>query len=135
MTEEIDYTALVNDGGGETPYTGNVRVYDSNNYYVTLRLTDIHGAYLTEVDDPDTGEPVNSLVIPLRKSGLTVTPKKNVLVTCRMEVCQIASKHHTHLLTQITDRTVLDERRRLGFRQGFVGFARPMFGKRDKNKK
>ena len=135
MTDEIDYTALVNDDGGDNSRVTGVRVYDSNNYFVTLRLTDIHGSYMTEVEDPDTGEPVNSLVIPIRRSGLTVTPKRNVLVTCKMEVCQIASKHHTHLLTQILDRTVMEERRRLGFKQGFVGFARPMFNKKDRDKR
>ena len=132
MADEIDYSGFVDGSAEEAARVRSVRVYDSNNYYVTARLTDIPGAYLTEVDDPDTGEPVSSLVIPLRKSGLTVTPKKNVLLTCRMEVCQIASKHHTHLLTQITDGTVASEWRRLGFRQGFVGFARPVFNKRDK---
>lgn len=127
MNEEIDYNALTSYGSDEqTPsVVGNVRVYNGNSWYITVRLSDIYASFIAEVEDPDTGEPVNSLVIPLRKSGLTVTPKKNVLAVYKAQMAQIASSKYTHLLTRVIDRDVLDNMRRLGFKQNYEGHMRP----------
>lgn len=127
MTEEsIDYSALTSYGSDETPgRIGNVKVYDGNSWYITTRLSDIYGSFIAEVEDPDTGEPVSSLVIPLRKSGLTVTPKKNVLAVYKAQMAQIVSSKYTHLLTRVIDRNVLDNMRRLGFKQNYEGHMRP----------
>lgn len=124
--EERDiYDELTSYGGdGGTPVQG-VKVYDGHSYYITVRLSDIPFAEITEVEDPETGEPRNGLFLPFRNSGLTVTPKKNVLLVCKAELAQVAQDGYTHLLTQIMDRSVAVEQRRLGYKQGFIGKLRP----------
>lgn len=126
MGEEIDYNALTSYGSDETPSgIGSVKVYDGNSWYITVDLSAIHGSFLAEVEDPDTGEPVKSLVIPIRKSGVTLTPKKRVLAVYKAQMAQLATSRYTHLLTRIIDRDVLNNMRRLGFKQNFEGFMRP----------
>lgn len=135
MNEDLDFSAMTSFGDDEP--SGDIRsmkVYDGSGYYVTVRLTDIFGSRFVEDENPDTGEPERGLFIPLRSSGLTLTPKKNVLLTCKMECSQIPSSHHTHLLTQVCGTEVFRERRRLGYQQGFIGFARPI-GSKKNNKK
>lgn len=129
MSAEIDdiyaeLTSMDGDGGSSGPITG-MKVYDGHSYFITVRLSDIFGAELTEVDDPETGEPRRGIFIPFRNSGLTVTPKKNVLLVCKMELAQVSSPRYTHLLTQVTDPADAAAQRSLGYRQGFVGHARP----------
>lgn len=131
--EDIDYNALTSYGDDETPSgIGSVKVYDGSNYYVTLRLSDLGGAVMTEHDYEDGRPPQRGIFIPYRDAGLFVSPKKNVIITCKMELAQVVSNHHTHLLTQVLDRDIIEERRRLGFKSGFVGFARPCSQKRKK---
>lgn len=126
MKEEIDYNALTSYGDDETPSgIGSVKVYDGNSWYVTVELSDIHGSFLADVEDPDTGEPVKSLVIPIRKSGVTLTPKRRVLAVYKAQMAQLATSRYTHLLTRIIDRDVLNNMRRLGFKQGFEGHMKP----------
>lgn len=123
---EIDYSELTSYGEGEEssgPITG-VKVYDGNSYFITVRLSDIFGAELTEVDDPETGEPRRGLFLPFKNSGLTVTPKKNVLLVCKGELAQVVSSKYTHLLTQIMDRSDAAEQHKLGYKQGFLGHMR-----------
>lgn len=127
MGEEIDYNALTSYGDDEhTPSgIGSVKVYDGNSWYITAELSSIYGSFLADVEDPDTGEPVKSLVIPIRKSGVTLTPKKRVLAVYKAQLAQIQTNKYTHLLTRIIDRDVLDNMRRLGFKQNFEGRMRP----------
>ena len=126
MSEDIDYNALTSYGSDETPSgIGNVKVYDGNSWYITVDLSAIHGSFLAEVEDPHTGEPTMSLVIPIRKSGVTLTPKKRVLAVYKAQLAQIQTNKYTHLLTRIIDRDVLDNMRRLGFKQNFEGRMRP----------
>lgn len=127
MTEEIDYNALTSYGDDEQAPSGigSVKVYDGNSWYITTELSSIYGSFLAEVEDPDTGEPTMSLVIPIRKSGVTLTPKKRVLAVYKAQMAQVASNKYTHLLTRVIDRDVLDNMRRLGFKQGFEGKMRP----------
>lgn len=133
MSEEPDYNALTSYGDDETPSgIGSVKVYDGGNYYVTLRLSDLGGAVQTEHDYEDGRPPQRGIFIPYRDAGLFVSPKKNVIITCKMELAQVASSKYTHLLTQMLDRDIIEERRRLGFKSGFVGFARPCSQKRKK---
>lgn len=124
MAEETDYSELTSCGGARGPIQG-VKVYDGGRSYETIRLSDLPGAEITEVEDPETGEPRRGLFIPFRLSGLTVTPKRNVLLVCRRELAQLPSAKFTHLLTQVMDRDVEDELRRLGFRPGYIGHGRP----------
>ena len=126
MADEKDiYSELTSYGSDETPSgIENVKVYDGNSWYITVRLSDIFGAELTEVDDPETGEPRRGLFLPFRNSGLTVTPKKNVLLVCKAQMAQVASSKYTHLLTQIIDKTVAEARKKLGFQQNYIGHMR-----------
>lgn len=124
---EIDYSELTSYGECEEssgPITG-MKVYDGHSYFITVRLSDIFGAELTEVDDPETGEPRRGLFLPFKNSGLTVTPKKNVLLVCKAELAQVVSSKYTHLLTQIMDRSDAAEQHKLGYKQGFLGHMRP----------
>lgn len=126
MNEEIDYNALTSYGDDETPSgIGSVKVYDGNSWYITTELSSIYGSFLAEVEDPDTGEPTMSLVIPIRKSGVTLTPKKRVLAVYKAQLAQIPSPKYSHLLTRVIDRDVLENMRRLGFKQGFEGKMKP----------
>lgn len=127
MSEEPDYNALTSYGDEEREPSGigSVKVYDGNSWYITVELSDIHGSFLADVEDPDTGEPVKSLVIPIRKSGVTLTPKRRVLAVYKAQMAQLATSRYTHLLTRIIDRDVLNNMRRLGFKQGFEGHMKP----------
>lgn len=127
MGEEIDYNALTSYGDDEREPSGigSVKMYDGNSWYVTVELSSIHGSFLADVEDPDTGEPVKSLVIPIRKSGVTLTPKRRVLAVYKAQMAQLATSRYTHLLTRIIDRDVLNNMRRLGFKQGFEGHMKP----------
>lgn len=134
---EVDFDALVRGdvvAGGGSGF-GNVRVYDGGGYYVTLRLSDFVGADIVDRDDEEGAEPERGLFIPLRRNSLLVTNRREVYVTFKMEAAQVASRHHTHLLSQILDNAVLEERRRLGYKSGFVGFAKPIgYGKTTKKR-
>lgn len=139
MSAEIDdiyaeLTSFDGDGGSSGTITG-MKVYDGHSYFITVRLSDIFGAELTEVDDPETGEPRRGIFIPFRNSGLTVTPKKNVLLVCKAELAQVVSSKYTHLLTQIADKNIQIERQKLGFKSGFVGHMRPVGPKPLKKRK
>ena len=125
--DEIDYNALTSYGDDEQTSSGigSVKVYDGNSWYITAELSSIYGSFLAEVEDPDTGEPTMSLVIPIRKSGVTLTPKKRVLAVYKAQMAQVASNKYTHLLTRVIDRDVLENMRRLGFKQTFEGKMRP----------
>lgn len=133
MAEEKDiYAELTSYGDGMEPIHG-VKVYDGSNSYITVRLSDLPFAEITEVDDTETGEPRKGLFIPFRNSGLTVTSKHNVLLVCKAQVAQVASEKYTHLLTQVMDIATADELRRLGYRTCFIGHMRPCgFRKTDK---
>lgn len=122
--EDIDFNALVEDSEPEGRIR-NMKVFDGKEYYVTVRLSDLVGATIIEHEDDETNKNVKGLFLPFRESGLSVTPKKNVLLVCKAEVAQIVTSKKTHLLTQITEREVWQERNRLGFKQGFIGFMRP----------
>ena len=122
--EDIDFNSLVEDTEPEGRIR-NMKVFDGKEYYATVRLSDLVGATIIEHEDDETGKTVRGLFLPFRESGLTVTPKKNVLLVCKAEVAQIVTSKKTHLLSQITEREVWQERNRLGFRQGFIGFMRP----------
>lgn len=127
MGEEIDYNALTSYGDDEREPSGigSVKVYDGNSWYITAELSSIYGSFLADVEDPDTGEPVKSLVIPIRKSGVTLTPKRRVLAVYKAQLAQVQTNRYTHLLTRIIDRDVFENMRRLGFKQSFEGFMRP----------
>ena len=127
MSEEPDYNALTSYGDDERDASGigSVKMYDGNSWYITVELSNIHSSFLADVEDPDTGEPVKSLVIPIRKSGVTLTPKRRVLAVYKAQMAQVATSRYTHLLTRIIDRDVLNNMRRLGFKQNFEGFMRP----------
>ena len=131
MNEDFDYSALTeqtDDEGLQTAY--GVKPYDGRNFYVTLRLSDLYNAVITEHDYEDGRQPQRGIFVPFRDAGLTVTPKKNVLLVCKAELAQVASSHHSHLLTQVVDRDVAAEHRRLGYKEGFIGFARPVGSKK-----
>lgn len=136
MSDEPDYNALTSYGDDEreTSGIGSVKVYDGNSWYCTIELSNIYGSFLADVEDPDTGEPVKSLVIPIRKSGVTLTPKRRVLAVYKAQMAQLATSRYTHLLTRIIDRDVLNNMRRLGFKQNFEGFMRPTSLKANKKK-
>lgn len=129
-----DLTAYGGDVGGCSGVTG-VKVYDGSNSYVTVRLSDIPMAEITEVEDPETGEPRRGLFLPFRNSGLTVTPKRNVLLVCKSELAQVPSARYTHLLTQVMDRSTGMELRRMGYKTGYIGHSRPMGSGNKKRRK
>ena len=134
MDDGIDYNALVelDDGDGGCGIR-SMKVFDGKGYYVTLRLSDIPFSTIASIED-DEGRDVQGLFIPFKGSGLTVTKKRNVLLVCKAELAQVASPKHTHLLSQICDRDVLVERRRLGFKECFIGHMAPIGYKKKGNK-
>ena len=134
MSEDFDYGALTEYGDDEPSgaFYGKVNPYDGRNFYVTLRLSDLYNAVITEHDYEDGRPPQRGVFVPFKDAGLTVTPKKNVLVVCKAELAQVASSHHSHLLTQVVDHDVAAEHRRLGYKEGFIGFARPVGSKKKK---
>lgn len=126
-SDELDYNALTTYGDDE-PTCGirSMNVYSGQGFYVTQRLSDIPGARFEECESPETGEPESGIFIPFKNSGLTVTPKKNVLLVSKMEMCQVSTSHHTHLLRQIMDSFTEEHWRKLGFHFAYTGFARPI---------
>ena len=133
MDEQELYNELTTYGSDDgRPSYGEVKVYDGRGYYVTTRLSDLPGAVLTEYDYEDGRPPQRGIFLPFKEAGLFVSPKKNVMLTCKMEIAQIVSNHHTHLLTQVLDRQQAECRRQMGVRQGFIGFARPFDTKKRK---
>ena len=134
MTDEIDYNALTSYGDDEqTPSgIGSVKVYDGSSYYVTVRLSDLHDSIIIEHDYEDGTAPKRGIFIPFREAGLFVSPKKNIMLTCKMSLAQVPQNKYTHLLQQVLDRSVIEEHRHLGYKDGFVGFARPCSQKRKK---
>ena len=131
----IDYSALTEAEESPTGKINSMRVYSGSNFFVTLRLTSLQGSEILEVEDDERGVQKRGIFIPFREAGLNVTSRKEVLVTCRMELAQVASSHHTHLLTQVVAPELIAEWRRLGFHQDFVGFARPIDNKKHKQYK
>ena len=81
--------------------------------------------------EDDKGREIKGLFLPFRQSGLTVTPKKNVLLVCKAELAQVAARY-THVLTQICDKEVWQERNRLGFKQTLIGHMRNINFKKKK---
>lgn len=137
MTEEIDYSEFTSygpDGGSSGPIS-DVKVYDGQGYYVTVRLSDLNDCVLTEHDYEDGTAPKRGIFIPFKEAGLFVSPKKNVMLTCKMSLAQVPQNKYTHLLQQVLDRSVIEEHRHLGYKDGFVGFARPCSQKRKKGYK
>ena len=135
MSEDFDYSALTeqtDDEGLQTAY--GVKPYDGRNFYVTIRISDIRGSRFEECENPDTGETERGLFIPLRRSGVTVSPKKNVLATYKMEIAAVGSSHHSHLLRQVVDSDIERYWRELGYRHEFDGFARPVGNKKKGNR-
>lgn len=131
--DNIDYNSLVeasdNDGGKQIH---SMKVYDGKGYYITLRLSDIPFSTITSVED-DSGKEVRGLFIPFSHSGVTVTPKKNVLLVCRAEMSQVPSQKYSHLLSIVADRDDYAEWNRLGFNVGFVGHMRDFEWKNKKH--
>lgn len=132
--DDLDYGALTSMEEGEIPtsYIKPNKVYKADEYFVTLTLSNLVNSILTEHDYDDGRPPQRGLFIPIRDAGLFVSPKKNVMVTCKMEMAQVVSKHHSHLLTQVVDHDVLAEWRRLGLKHEFIGFAKPISFKNNK---
>ena len=124
MTDDIDYGALTSMEDGEIPtsYIKPNKVYKVEEYYITVKLSELQGATITTIEN-DEGREVKGLFLPFRTSGLTVTPKKNVLLVCKAELAQVAARY-THILTQICDKEVWQERNRLGFKQQIIGHMR-----------
>lgn len=129
--ENIDYNSLVeasDDDGAQQ--IRSMRVYDGKGYYITLRLSDIPFSTITSVED-DSGKEVAGLFIPFSHSGVTVTPKRNVLLVCKAEMSQVPSNKYSHLLSIVADRDDYSEWNRLGFKTGFIGHMRD-FGWKNK---
>ena len=124
MTDDLDYGTLTSMEDGEIPtsYIKPNKVYKAEEFYITVRISDLQGATITTMED-DEGREAKGLFLPFRESGLTVTPKKNVLLVCKAELAQVAAKY-THVLTQICDKEVWQERNRLGFKQTLIGHMR-----------
>lgn len=130
MNEDIDYSALTTYGKDDlnvpSSYNnGKATVYNGSKWYITVKLSDIFGSFISNVEDPDTEEEVECLVIPLRKSGLTTTRKKDVYAVYEADISQVPSQKYTHLLKRIVNVSVLEDLLRRGFRQGFEGHMRP----------
>ena len=134
MTDDIDYSALTSMEEGEIPtsYIKPNKVYNADGFYATIKLSELANSVLTEHDYEDGRPPQKGLFIPIRDAGLLLTPKKNVLLNVKIELAQVASQHHTHIISQIEDKTFWEEQRRLGFNQGLIGFASPIGYKKKK---
>ena len=134
IEDNLDYGALTSMEDGEIPtsYIKTNKVYKADEYFVTFRISDLANSVITEHDYEDGRPPQRGIFIPIRDAVLFVSPKKNVMVTCKMEMAQVPSKHHSHLLTQVVDHDVLAEWRRLGLKHEFIGFAKPISFKNNK---
>lgn len=128
MEDNFDYGALTEREDGETPtaFVKPNKTYKADGFYATIKLSELANSVLTEHDYEDGRLPQKGLFIPIRDAGLLLTPKKNVLLNVKIELAQVASQHHTHIISQIADKTFWEEQRRLGFNQGLIGFAKPI---------
>ena len=131
MSDSIDYNSLV-EASDDGDTIRSMRVYDGKGYYITIRLSDIPFSTITSMED-DSGKDVAGLFIPFHHSGLSVTPKHNVLLVCKAELSQVPSQKYSHLLSIVADRDDYAEWRRLGFKTGFVGHMRDFNWKKKKH--
>lgn len=135
--DDLDYKSLTSaQSCGEEPLVRQNKIantYDGRGFYVTLRLSDMQGAEIIERDADNAVGYERGIFIPFKANDLLVTSKKNVIAVFRAEVSQVPSPKYTHLLSQVVSGDVVEARRRLGFKFGFVGHMRP-FG-HNKNKK
>lgn len=132
--DELDYGALTSMEDGEIPktYVNPNRTYKADGFYATIKLSELANSVLTEHDYEDGRPPQKGLFIPIRDAGLLLTPKKNVLLNVKIELSQLATQHHTHVISQMADRDTYAKWRSLGFNQGLIGFASPVGYKKKK---
>ena len=133
----LDFNAMTSYGEGDGCGAGfnSAKVYSGQGFIVSVRLTDIRGSRFEECENPDTGEPERGLFIPLRHSGLFVTPKRAVIANYDMGLAQVASAKYTHLLRQIVDADVDEWWRKMGYWHDFDGYAYPKGYRKDKGGK
>lgn len=128
IDENFDYGALTEREDGETPtaFVKSNKVYKPDEEYITIRLSDFVESVITEHDYDDGRPPQRGIFIPFKINDLLVTSKKNVLVTFKKSLAQVASSKYTHIITQVLSRDAIEERRNKGFNsQQIVGHARP----------
>ena len=125
--DNFDFDAMTSYGDGDDggAFFGSAKVYSGQGFIVSVRLTDIRGSRFEECENPDTGEMERGLFIPLRHSGLFVTPRRAVIANYDMGLAQVASAKYTHLLRQIVDADIEEWWRKLGYWHDFDGFAYP----------
>lgn len=130
--EELDYGALTTLADGETQAVRvrGSRTYRGDEYYITVVLSELKGSRIIEDEDPYTGQPVRGLFVPFAESGVTVTPTKKVQTTFKANVAQVPSNKYSHVLTQIVDKEVEMERKRLGVKTTLCGHMRPAYFKK-----
>lgn len=87
-------------------------------------------------EDEETGEEVGGIFIPFRANDLLVTKRKNVIAVFNASVAQLPSGRYTHVLTQVLDASVAEERKAAGYDYNkIVGHMRPKNYKKHKYQK
>lgn len=133
---DIDFSELTKKDVNAPVTIDGRKVYGTDSYFVTLRLTDFFGARYERLANEDTGEEEFGVFIPIRPNNILVSPKKKAIVTFKAEVSQIPSTKYTHVLSPILEREHYVERKSLGYDVPFMGFMRPTgFKKQNKNKR
>lgn len=100
------------------------KVYGSDSWFITIRLTDfIDSSYESIVDD-NTGEVVEGVFIPIKKNGIFISPKKNAIVNMKASVSQVPSSKYSHIIEPIMDTEEYEEISRLGYKKPIVGFMK-----------
>lgn len=124
---KIDYNELTRtkDGVGNAVVRPG-KVYDSNGWYVTVRLSDLFDARLDMVEDPYSGDEEMCVCIPIRKNNILVTSKKNALITFKASVAERPTDRYTHVLTQVLEADHIRMRTDAGFSKIIVGHMRPV---------
>lgn len=121
MIEDIDYNSIVQSNEGVVPSS---KAYSSNDWFVTVRLSDFYGARIETMETDEQTE-TDFLCIPIKDNGLLRTSRNNVLVTFKATMAGRVNNRFTHTLRQVIDMDVIEKRKKLGFDIPTIGHMRP----------
>lgn len=131
MAEDIDFGKLVrgNMASDNTKRIEASDTYSPDDFYVSLRFTDLMDARLMTTEALDGKREELGVFIPIRQNGMLVTEKRNVIMTFCARVSKVATSRYSHVLTPVMDKEMWDENKRLGFSEKIVGHMRPVIFK------
>lgn len=117
---DFDFDKIVSDNGGVIPKN---KVYNANEWYITVRLSDFLGSRVETLEDED-GIEKEYVCIPLKHNGITRTSRNNIQCTFKATVAERATERYSHVLQQVMEKEDYQYRRELGYKVPLIGHMR-----------